>query len=45
MTQMIEKEVQKRKEACDQKRDIEDRFERQREMMKNSARELIETQS
>ena len=34
-----------RKEANDQKRDIEERYERQREMMKNSARELIETQS
>jgi len=32
-------------EAVEQRRDIEERYERQREMMKNSAKELIETQS
>ena len=45
MQVQLQKETRMKAEAVEQRRDIEERYERQREMMKNSAKELIETQS
>ena len=45
MQSVVQKENKMRIEAEEKKKDIEERYERQREMMKNSAKELIETQT
>ena len=45
MTKRVEDERRLRLHAQEERTDIADRYERQREAIKNSAKELIETQS
>ena len=45
MTEKYQSEYKLRVEVDDERRDLLEKYERQREMMKENAKELIETQS